>query len=105
MILCVMLLMYVPAMAGVHSAATGSAIIAALTPAQLGLSPYSYILAILSGWLIAIMMCPYSVTALMLSEFTGRSNYHTTIGINKWFSILCLIVFSFLCAWIGPMIG
>ena len=105
MIFCLMLLMYLPAMAGVHSAATGSAIIAALTPAQLGLNPYSYILAILSGWLIAIMMCPYSVTALMLSEYSGKSNYHTTIGINKWFSILCLVLFSFLCAWIGPLIG
>ena len=105
MIAALMIIMILPAMAGVHPAATGTAIVTSVTAGALGLTNYTFALAILVGWLFTIMMAPYSATALMLSSLTGKSNYYVSIGINWLFTIVGVAVFSLLIAFIGPLMG
>ena len=105
MVAALMLLLILPGMAGVHPAATGSAMLAAFSPAALGLTHYTFALAMLVGWLLTIMMAPYSATGLLLSSLTGKNNYYTSIGINWAFCIVCIAVFSPLIALVGPLMG
>ena len=105
MIAVLMLVLILPSLAGIHPAATGSALLGALTPAAVGLPPYSFALAILVGWLLTIMVAPYSASALIFSGLTGKSNYHCSIGINWAFALLCIAVFSVLISLIGPLMA
>lgn len=101
----IMLMLIIPGILGLHPVATGTAMVTALVPANLGLTNLTFALTILTGWLITIMMAPFSATALMLSSFNGRSSYYNSVGINWRFSIVCVAVFSVLISWIGPMLS
>ena len=105
MIAALMLILILPSLIGVHPAATGTALVAALTPAAVGLSNYTFSLAIIVGWLLTIMVAPYSASALLFASLTGKNHYHTSIGINWGFGLICLVVFSLLISVIGPVMG
>lgn len=105
MICCIMLLLTLPVAVGVHPAATGTALVAAIAPAAIGLSNYTFALAILTGWVLATMMGPFSAVALVMTSYTGRNNYSVSIGANWKFCLICLVVFSLLISWIGPIMG
>ena len=105
MVAALMLMLILPSLIGVHPAATGTALVAALTPAAVGLSNYTFTLAIIVGWLLTIMVAPYSASALLFASLTGKNHYHTSIGINWGFGLICLVVFSLLISVIGPVMG
>ena len=105
MVAALMLILILPSLIGVHPAATGTALVAALTPAAVGLSNYTFTLAIIVGWLLTIMVAPYSASALLFASLTGKNHYHTSIGINWGFGLICLVVFSLLISVIGPVMG
>lgn len=101
----IMLMLVIPAILGMHPVAIGTAMVNALVPASLGLTNLTFALTILTGWLIAIMMAPFSATALLLSSYNGRSSYYNSVGINWRFSIVCIVVFSLLISWAGPLLS
>lgn len=105
MIAALMLLLILPSLLGVHPAATGTAIATAIAPAAVGLTSYTFALTIIVGWLLTIMVAPYSATALLLSGLTGKNNYSVSVGINWAFTLICLAVFSLLISVIGPIMG
>jgi hypothetical protein len=105
MVCALSLLMILPACIGIHPGASGTAIVAALTPAALGLTSYTFGLTILFGWLMAIMMAPFSAVALILSAATGRNNFALSIGMNWKYCIVCLVIFSLLISFVGPLLG
>jgi len=105
MVCLIMLLMILASFVGIHPGATGTAIVTAFSPASLGLTSYTFCLTILIGWLLTIMMAPFSATALMLSSATGRSNFSLSIGLNWKFCAVCLVIFSLLIAAVGPIMG
>lgn len=105
MVGCIQLLMVLPTLAGVHPAATGTALIAAITPSAIGLTNYTFALAIILGWLLAVMMGPFSAASLLLSSYTGKSNYAFAVGDNWKFCAVCIVVFSVIISFVGPMMG
>ena len=105
MVFAILLLMILVACIGVHPAASGTAIVTALSPAALGLSSYTFCLTILFGWLMAIMMAPFSAVALLLSAATGRNTFSLSIFMNWKFCAVCLVVFSLLISLVGPVLG
>ena len=105
MIGAIMLLLILPSLIGVHPAATGTALVLAVTPASLGLSLMTFSLAILTGWLIAIMVSPFSANNLMLAGFTGRPSWSISLGLNARFGALLFVVFSALISLVGPLLG
>lgn len=105
MIAAIMMLVTVPTFVGVHPAATGTALVASIAPAAVGLTNYTFSLAILTGWLLATMMGPFSAVSLLLSSYTGKNNYALSIGSNWKFCLLCLVVFSLLISVVGPLMG
>ena len=104
MVGAVMLLLILPSLIGVHPAATGTALVLAVTPASLGLDLMTFCLTILTGWLIAIMVSPFSANNLMLSGLTGRSSWSISLGLNLKFGLLSFVVFSLLISLIGPLL-
>lgn len=101
----VILMMILPSFVGVHPTATGTAMVAAFSPAALGMTDYTFCLTIIVGWLLTIMLAPFSATGLMLSAATGKSNYYTSVGMNWRFGLVCLVVFCILIGIIGPLLG
>ena len=105
MIISIVLMMVLPALVGIHPVATGTAMVAALVPSALGLTDYTFCLAILFGWIMGVMISPFSSQTLILAGDTGRSNLDISIGSNWKFCLFCTVLFAFLISWIGPMMG
>ena len=99
-----MLMLIIPGVLGMHPVAIGTAMVTALVPANLGLTNLTFALTILTGWLLCIMMAPFSATGLLLASLNGRSSYYNTVGINWLFSIVSVVVFSLLISWLGPLL-
>ncbi|HCP15165.1 MAG TPA: hypothetical protein DIT32_05265 [Peptococcaceae bacterium] len=104
MVGALILLMILPSLAGIHPAATGTAMVAALVPASLGLDNYTFCMAIIFGWLITILASPFSATSLILAGNTGKSNWSVSVAMNWKFCLVTLIVFSGLISLVGPML-
>ena len=105
MIGMIVLIMTLPAFAGVHPAATGTALALAITPAAIGLSEFTFCAAILFGWLMTVQISPFSAVSLLLSGYTKKSNWLISVGMNAGFYLICLIVFSLLISLVGPWFG
>lgn len=105
MVLALTLLLVLPALVGIHPVATGTAMVAALSPAALGLTNYTFSLAIIFGWIMGVMLSPLSSQTLILSAETGRSNWDVSVGANWKFCLLCMALFSVLISVIGPTMG
>lgn len=104
MVGALILLMILPSLSGIHPAATGTAMVAALVPASLGLDNYTFCMAIIFGWLITILASPFSATSLILAGNTGKSNWAVSVAMNWKFCLVTLIVFSGLISLVGPML-
>jgi len=103
MIAAIALIMALPSLVGVHPTATGTAMVAVLQPAALGLANYTYCLALILGWIVGHMVAPFSGTALLISGINGKSNFANSVLLNWKFSLVCIVVFSLLISVIGPM--
>ena len=105
MIAAIMLLLILPSLVGIHPAAAGTALVLAVTPASLGLSLMTFSLTVLAGFLIAIMVSPFSANILMIAGLTGRPSWSISLGLNGKFGLLALVLFSILISLIGPLLG
>ncbi|MBQ2771035.1 MAG: hypothetical protein IJF41_07325 [Clostridia bacterium] len=105
MIIALVLLIVLPALAGIHPVATGTALTTALNPAALGLTNYTFALTIIFGWIMGVMLSPLSTQNLILSGETGRSNWDVSVQTNWKFCSICILLFSILISLIGPMMG
>ena len=105
MIASLVILMVIPALAGIHPVATGTAMVAALVPSTLGLTNYTFALTIIFGWIMAVMLSPLSAQNLILSGETGRSNWDVSVKTNWKFCGICIVLFSLLISFIGPLMG
>ena len=72
----IMLLLVLPAIAGLHPAATGTALILSVPPAALELDAMSYSLAVLCGWLLGILISPFTPSNLILAGLSGRPSWN-----------------------------
>ena len=103
MIIAIIMLMALPALVGVHPTATGTAMVAVLQPAALGLANYTFCLALVMGWIVGLMVAPFSAIALILSGENGQSSFANSVLINWKFALVCTVVFSMLISLIGPL--
>jgi len=103
MIAAILIIMTIPTLVGVHPTATGTAMVAVLQPAALGLANYTFCLTLISGWLIAMLVAPFCAASLMLSSANGKSGFANSTAINWKFTLLCIVVFSLLISVVGPM--
>jgi DcuC family C4-dicarboxylate transporter len=101
----IMLMIILPSLVGVHPVATGTAMVAAIVPASIGLSTPTFALTIIMGWLLGILLSPFSATSLMCSGFTGKTSWAISLGLNGKFGFACVIIFSILISIIGPLMS
>lgn len=104
MIAAIMLLLILPALIGVHPAATGTALLAAVAPEVIGLDVMSYSLTILTGFLLATFLSPLTVMSLIISGCSGRPAW-SLLRLNYKFGIAALIIFSLLISVTGPLLS
>jgi len=105
MVAAIALIMVLPSFIGVHPTATGTALVAVLIPSALGLTNYTYALAIVFGWVMGLMMAPFTATAVILSSSSDQSIFKVSTILNWKFGIVCIAVFSVLISIIGPILG
>jgi hypothetical protein len=105
MVAALVLIMMIPSFIGIHPTAMGTAMVTILEPAALGLSSYTFALAMLLGWVVANMVAPFSVVAMMLSGANGQSTFDNSLFLNWKFAVVSITVYSLLISVIGPMLG
>lgn len=101
----IMLLLVLPAIAGLHPAATGTALILSVPPAALELDAMSYSLAVLCGWLLGILISPFTPSNLILAGLSGRPSWNISLKLNGVFCAAALVIFSILISFIGPFLS
>lgn len=101
----IMLMIILPSLIGIHPVVTGTALVTAVVPAAFGLSNMTFALTVLTGWLLAILLSPFSATALMASGFTGKASWSISLGLNGRFGFLCVALFSLLVSILGPLLS
>lgn len=101
----IMLMMILPSLAGVHPVVTGSALAAALTPAALGMNAMTFALTMLTGWLLAILLSPFSATSLLAGAYSGKPSWDISLKLNGAFGLFCIVFFSALISVIGPLLA
>ncbi len=104
MIIAIMLVIILPSLVGIHAVATGSALLAALTPAAVGMNQMTFVLTVLAGWMISIIVSPFSGAALIVGGYAEQPPWQISLGKNGPFGLACLIVFSLLIYLIGPFL-
>ncbi|MCL1992170.1 MAG: hypothetical protein FWG66_04400 [Spirochaetes bacterium] len=105
MIAAIILIMTIPGLVGIHPTTIGITIVTVLQPAALGLTSYTFALALLTGWVVSLMVAPFSAVALILSGENGKSTFANSVLINWKFTIVCIVVFSLLASIVGPLMG
>ena len=99
-----LLLFILPALIGVHPVATGTALVAAVAPAAIGIDVMTYSMTILMGWILGTFLSPMTITSLVISGCTGRPPW-SFLRLNYKFGIVALVLFSFLISVTGPLLG
>jgi len=105
MIAAMILIMTVPALFGIHPNTVGITMVIVLQPAALGLTNYTFALAMIMGWITGLMLTPFSVVAMILSNLNGKSSFENSLLLNWKFGAICIVVFSLLISVVGPMLG
>ncbi len=103
-IAALMLLLIIPGQLGIHPVATGTAMVAAIIPASIGLSVPTFAWTIICGWLLSNMLSPFSALNLTLSGLSGRPSWEVGWGLSWRFGLICFIAYSLMVSVIGPML-
>jgi hypothetical protein len=101
----IMLLLILPSLIGVHAAAMGSALVAAITPAGLGMTDMTFVLTVLMGWTLSVMLSPFSAVSLLAGNYAGRPSWSISLKLNGLFGAVCVVVFSILISLVGPALS
>lgn len=94
----VMILMILPALAGVHPVAVGTALATTVVPASIGLTDFTFALTIVTGWAFAIQFSPFAAVTLIAGGLVNRLPWEISLGLSGRYGIACVIIFSFLIA-------
>lgn len=100
----IMAIMILPSLVGIHPVAVGTALVASLVPASIGMNTVTFAWAVLTGWVLAIMLSPFSAISLILGSSTCRPSWSVSIGRNWRFGAVCLVLFSLLISAVGPLL-
>jgi len=104
LILSLMLLLIIPGQLGIHPVATGTAMVAAIIPASIGLSVPTFAWTIISAWLLSNLLSPFSALNLTLSGLSDRPSWSIGLGLSWRYGVLCLIVYTIMVSVIGPLL-
>lgn len=104
LIASLMLLLIIPGQLGIHPVATGTAMVAAIVPASIGLSVPTFAWTIICAWLLSNMLSPFSALNLTLSGLANRPSWEVGLKLNWRYGLTCLIVYSLMVSVIGPLL-
>lgn len=104
LIASLMLLLIIPGQLGIHPVATGTAMVAAIVPATIGLSTPTFALTIICAWLLSNMLSPFSALNLTLSGLSNRPSWSVGLGLNWRYGLVCLFVYTIMVSIIGPLL-
>jgi len=102
LIASLMLLLIIPGQIGIHPVATGTAMVAAIEPASIGMAVPTFAWTIIGAWLLSNLLSPFSALNLTLSGLSGRPSWQVGLGLNWRYGMVCLIVYSLMVSIIGP---
>ncbi|MFZ5946183.1 MAG: hypothetical protein ACOYVD_19005 [Bacillota bacterium] len=104
LIALLMLLVIIPGQMGIHPVATGTAMVATIVPASIGLTVPTFAWTIICAWLLSNMLSPFSALNLTLSGLAGRPSWEVGLGLSWRYGLVCLVVYSIMISVIGPML-
>jgi hypothetical protein len=104
LIVSLMLLLIIPGQLGIHPVAVGTAMVAAIEPAAVGLAVPTFAWTIISAWLLSNLLSPFSALNLTLSGLSGRPSWEVGLGLSWRYGLVCLVVYSLMVSIIGPML-
>ena len=105
MSICIMLIMILPAMLGIHPVVTGTALVASIIPEAFGLTEMTFVLIIITGWLLSTMCSPFTATSTLVSGCSGKPPWDIGLGLNGVFGAAAMVVFSVIIVLVGPLLG
>ncbi|MCL1992785.1 MAG: hypothetical protein FWG66_07545 [Spirochaetes bacterium] len=105
MIAAIILIMTLPPLIGIHPNTVGITMVIVLQPAALGLTNYTFALAMIMGWIMGLMLTPFSAAIMIVSSLNGKSTFENSLFLNWKFGAICIVVFSLLISIAGPMLG
>lgn len=97
-ILFLMSIMILVSLPGIHPIVSGSALVGALDPLTLGLTPFIFGLTILTGWAISILLSPFSAVSLITAGLEGLPSWHISLKFNGPFGIALLLIMTVVLA-------
>lgn len=103
--ICLMLIMMLPALLGIHPVVTGTALVSAFVPEAFGMTQMTFVLIILTGWLLSTMWSPFCATCTLASSCSGKPSWDIGLGLNGLFSLVVMVVFSVLIVLVGPILS
>ena len=103
--ICLMLIMMLPALLGIHPVVTGTALVASFVPEAFGMSQMTFVLVILVGWLLSTMWSPFCATCTLAAGCCGKQSWDIGLGMNGIFSLVIMVVFSVIAVVIGPILS
>lgn len=86
------LIMLAVSLPGIHPIVSGSALVGAIDPLSLGLSPFVFGLIILTGWAISILLSPFSAISMIVGGLEGVPSWNISLGINLTYGVLFLLL-------------
>lgn len=89
-IIFLMSIMILISLPGIHPVVTGSALVGAIDPITLGLTPMIFGLTILTGWALSILLSPFSAVSLILSGLEGIPSWNISLKLNGPFGVALL---------------
>lgn len=104
LIASLMLLLIIPGQMGIHPVATGTAMVAAIEPAAIGMAVPTFAWTIICAWLLSNLLSPFSALNLTLSGLDGRPSWEVGLGLSWRYGLVCLIVYSLMVSVIGPLL-
>jgi len=103
-ILLLMSIMIIISLPGIHPVVTGSALVGAINPVTLGLTPLLFGLTILTGWALSILLSPFSAVSLITSGLEGIPSWNISLKLNGPFGLLLLFVMTAVLAGLSQYI-
>lgn len=90
-----MMLVYVlPAHLGLHPVVAGSAMVAAIDPSAIGLSPFIFTFTLICGWAMGVLLSPFSATNIITGGLSGRQSWTLSANMHGLYGIGVLVTMS-----------
>jgi hypothetical protein len=104
LIISLMLLLIIPGQLGIHPVATGTAMVAAIVPASIGLTVPTFAWTVICAWLLSNMLSPFSGLNLTLSGLADRPSWEIGMGLSWRYGVVCILVYTLMISVLGPIL-